>query len=323
MARKEKISEERKKLIQEFIKSNDLKTAGDIQEAIKELFKDTIQEMLNAELTEHLGYEKNEYTEDNENYRNGYSQKTVHSTEGDITLNVPRDRQGTFDPIVVEKGQKDISSIEEKIIKMYARGFSNQNIYEEMQELYGVKVSPDMVTAITDKIIPEIREWQKRQLEEQYAIVFVDATYFNVKQDGIVVKKAVYIALGVTMTGEKEILGFYIGDSESAKYWTNILNEIKNRGVKDILIKFKYIKALMLNGEEETRNDGVMLFTKTAFLYSAEEQKEFADMLNANELDYIMQIAKQERTIIDKVVTKSKMFEFVKAKMKQLGDEPR
>ena len=236
MARKEKISEERKKLIQEFIKSNELKTAGDIQEVIKDLFKDTLQEMLNAELTEHLGYEKNEYTNNNQNYRNGYSQKTVHSSEGDITLNIPRDRQGSFDPIVVEKGQKDISNIEQKIIKMYARGMSNQNIYEEMQELYGVKVSPDMVTAITDKIIPEIREWKKRQLEEQYAIVFVDATYFNVKQDGIVVKKAVYIALGVTMTGEKKILGFYIGDSESAKYWTSILNEIKNRGVKDILI---------------------------------------------------------------------------------------
>ena len=162
MAKREKISEERRKLIQEFIKSNELKTAGDIQEAIKDLFKDTIQEMLNAELTEHLGYEKNEYMDNNENYRNGYSQKTVHSTEGDLTLNVPRDRKGTFDPIVVEKGQKDISSIEEKIIRMYARGFSNQNIYEEMQELYGVKVSPDMVTAITDKIIPEIREWQKR-----------------------------------------------------------------------------------------------------------------------------------------------------------------
>ena len=223
MARKEKISEERRKLIQEFIKSNDLKTAGDIQEAIKDLFKDTIQEMLNAELTEHLGYEKNEYTEENDNYRNGYSQKTVHSSEGDITLNIPRDRQGTFDPIVVEKGQKDISSIEQKIIRMYARGMSNENIYEEMQELYGVKVTPDMVTAITDKIIPD-------------AIVFVDATYFNVKQEGIVVKKAVYIALGVTMTGEKEILGFFIGDAESAKYWTSILNEIKNRGVKDILI---------------------------------------------------------------------------------------
>ena len=236
MARKEKISEERRKLIREFINSNELKTAGDLQSAIKDLFKDTIQEMLNAELTEHLGYEKNEYTDNNENYRNGYSSKTVHSSEGDIKLNIPRDRQGAFDPIIVEKGQKDISSIEEKIIRMYARGFSNQNIYEEMQELYGVRVSPDMVTAITDKIIPEIREWQKRQLEEQYAIVFVDATYFNVKQDGIVMKKAVYIALGVTMTGEKEILGFYIGDSESAKYWTSILNEIKNRGVKDILI---------------------------------------------------------------------------------------
>ena len=207
-----------------------------IVELVKDLFKDTIQEMLNAELTEHLGYEKNEYTDNNENDRNGYSQKTVHSSEGDITLDIPRDRQGTFDPVIVEKGQKDISNIEDKIIRMYARGMSNENIYEEMQELYGVKVSPDMVTAITDKIIPEIREWQKRQLEEQYAIVFVDATYFNVKQDGIVVKKAVYIALGVTMTGEKEILGFYIGDSESAKYWTSVLNEIKNRGVKDILI---------------------------------------------------------------------------------------
>ena len=236
MARKEKMSEERKKLIQSLIQDDSIKTANDVHDALKDLFKDALQEMLNAELTEHLGYEKNEYTDNNENYRNGYSQKTVHSSEGDIELNIPRDRQGTFDPIVVEKGQKDISNIEQKIIRMYARGMSNQNIYEEMQELYGIKVTPDMITSITDKIIPEIREWQKRQLEEQYAIVFVDATYFSVKQDGIVMKKAVYIALGVTMTGEKEILGFYIGDSESAKYWTSILNEIKNRGVKDILI---------------------------------------------------------------------------------------
>ncbi len=200
------------------------------------MFKETIQEMLNAELTEHLGYGKNEYTDENENYEMVIRKKTVHSSEGDIRLNIPRDRKGTFDPVVVEKGQKDISSIEEKIIRMYARGMSNQNIYKEMQELYGVKVSPDVITAITDKIIPEIREWQKRELEEQYAIVFVDATYFNVKQDGIVVKKAVYIAVGVTMTGEKEVLGFYIGDTETAKYWTSILSEIKKRGVKDILI---------------------------------------------------------------------------------------
>lgn len=236
MAKKEKISEERKNLIKEFISSNDLRTAGDVEEALKNLFKDTLQELLNAELTEHLGYEKNEYTDDNENYRNGYSNKMVHSSQGDIKLNVPRDRKGNFDPIVVEKGQKDISNIEHKIIRMYARGMSNKDIHDQIEEIYGVKISPDMVTAITDKVIPEIQEWKQRQLNSQYAIVFVDATYFSVKENGIVVKKAVYIALGVTMEGEKEILGFYIGESESAKYWTSILNEFKNRGIKDILI---------------------------------------------------------------------------------------
>ena len=119
---------------------------------------------------------------------------------------------------------------------MYARGMSNKDIHDQIEEIYGVKISPDMVTAITDKIIPEIQEWKQRQLNEQYAIVFVDATYFSVKENGVVVKKAVYIALGVTMEVEKEILGFYIGDSESAKYWMSVLNEFKNRGLKDILI---------------------------------------------------------------------------------------
>ena len=236
MAKKAKISDERRNLIKEFIASNELKTTEDVENALRNLFKDTLQEMLNAELTEHLGYEKNEYTDGKENYRNGYSNKIVHSSQGDINLNVPRDRNGSFDPIVVEKGQKDISNIEHKIIRMYARGMSNKDIHDQIEEIYGVKISPDMVTAITDKIIPEIQEWKQRQLNEQYAIVFVDATYFSVKENGIVVKKAVYIALGVTMEGEKEILGFYIGESESAKYWTSILNEIKNRGVKDILI---------------------------------------------------------------------------------------
>ena len=150
-----------KKLIQEFIKDNEIKNVTDIQDAIKDLFKDTIQEMLNAELTEHLGYEKMNMLKIVETTEMVIQKETVHSSEGDIELNVPRDRQGTFEPIVVEKGQKDISSIEKKIIRMYARGMSNQNIYEEMQELYGVKVTPDMVTAITDKVIPEIREWQR------------------------------------------------------------------------------------------------------------------------------------------------------------------
>ena len=237
MGRKERISKERKEFIQQFIAENDIKSARDIEIALRDMMKETLQEMLENELTAQLGYSKYEYSDDEKtNYRNGYSKKTVHSSNGDIELNIPRDRNGEFEPIVVEKGSKDISNIEEKIIRMYARGISNREIYNQMQELYGVKISPDMVTAITNKIIPKIKEWQKRPLDEVYPVVFVDATYFSVKENGIVVKKAVYIALGVTMEGEKEILGFYIGESESAKYWTSILNEIKNRGVKDILI---------------------------------------------------------------------------------------
>lgn len=155
---------------------------------------------------------------------------------GDIELNIPRDRNGEFEPIIVEKGSKDISNIEEKIIRMYARGISNREIYNQMQELYGVKISPDMVTAITDKIIPNIKEWQKRPLDEVYPVVFVDATYFYVRNEGVVGKKAVYVILGINSDGYKDVLGFYVGESESAKYWLNILNELKSRGLKDILI---------------------------------------------------------------------------------------
>ena len=237
MGRKEKISKERKEFIQQFIAENDIRSARDIEIALRDMMKETLQEMLENELTEQLGYTKYEYSDDEKtNYRNGYSKKTVHSTNGDIELNIPRDRNGEFEPIIVEKGSKDISNIEEKIIRMYARGISNREIYNQMQELYGVKISPDMVTAITDKIIPNIKEWQKRPLDDVYPVVFVDATYFYVRNEGIVGKKAVYVILGINSQGYKDILGFYVGESESAKYWLNILNELKSRGLKDILI---------------------------------------------------------------------------------------
>lgn len=237
MGRKEKISKERKELIQQFIAENNIKSARDIEVALRDMMKETLQEMLENELTEQLGYTKYEYSDDEKtNYRNGYSKKTVHSTNGDIELNIPRDRNGEFEPIIVEKGSKDISNIEEKIIRMYARGISNREIYNQMQELYGVKISPDMVTAITDKIIPNIKEWQKRPLDDVYPVVFVDATYFYVRNEGTVGKKAVYVILGINSQGYKDILGFYVGESESAKYWLNILNELKSRGLKDILI---------------------------------------------------------------------------------------
>ena len=237
MGRKEKVSKERKEFIQQFIAENDIRSARDIEIALRDMMKETLQEMLENELTEQLGYTKYEYSDDEKtNYRNGYSKKTVHSTNGDIELNIPRDRNGEFEPIIVEKGSKDISNIEEKIIRMYARGISNREIYNQMQELYGVKISPDMVTAITDKIIPNIKEWQKRPLDDVYPVVFVDATYFYVRKEGTVGKKAVYVILGINSQGYKDILGFYVGESESAKYWLNILNELKSRGLKDILI---------------------------------------------------------------------------------------
>ena len=237
MGRKEKISKERKEFIQQFIAENNIRSARDIEIALRDMMKETLQEMLENELTEQLGYTKYEYSDDEKtNYRNGYSKKTVHSTNGDIELNIPRDRNGEFEPIIVEKGSKDISNIEEKIIRMYARGISNREIYNQMQELYGVKISPDMVTAITDKIIPNIKEWQKRPLDDVYPVVFVDTTYFYVRNEGAVGKKAVYVILGINSQGYKDILGFYVGESESAKYWLNILNELKSRGLKDILI---------------------------------------------------------------------------------------
>jgi len=237
MAKHQKISKERKEFLKEFIAQNNISSAQDIQEALKEMFKDTLQEMLEAEMSSHLGHEKYEYTDnEKDNYRNGFTSKNVHSSVGDFRIEVPRDRNSEFDPVIIEKGSNDISDIEQKIIRMYARGNSNKEIYEQMKELYGVHISPDMVTSITNKVIPKIKDWQNRPLESVYPIIFIDATYFNVKVDQSIVKKAVYIILGVNLAGEKEVLGFYVSDVESAKQWANILNNLKNRGVKDILV---------------------------------------------------------------------------------------
>ena len=237
MAKHQKISEERRKFLQEFITQNNINTAQDIQEALKDMFKDTLQEMLEAEMSTQLGYDKYEYTDDAKtNYRNEYGLKTIHSSAGDFKIDVPRDRNGEFEPMIVEKGSNDISDIEQKIIRMYARGTSNKEIYEQMKELYGVNISADMITTITNKVIPKIKEWQNRPLESVYPIIFIDATYFNVKVEQSIVKRAVYIILGVNLSGEKEVLGFYISEAESAKQWAGILNNLKNRGINDILV---------------------------------------------------------------------------------------
>ena len=225
------------KLIKELIDQYRVKTTDDIKDMLKDLLGETIQTMLEGEIEEELGYSKYNYEEkDTQNSRNGYSPKSVRSEYGEIELDIPRDRHNEFEPKIIPKYQREITGIEGQIIALYAKGMSNREIEDHLKNIYGIEVSATMISKITDKIIPEIKEWQTRQLEEVYPIVFMDAIHYSVRQDGIVIKKAVYILIGINLRGEKEVLGFWIGENESSKFWLNILNEIGNRGVKDILI---------------------------------------------------------------------------------------
>ena len=225
------------KLIKELIDQYGVKTTDDIKDMLKDLLGETIQTMLEGEIEEELGYSKYNYDEKNtQNSRNRYSPKKVRSEYGEVELNIPRDRNNEFKPQIIPKYQREITGIEGQIIALYAKGMSNRDIEDHLKNIYGIEVSATMISKITDKILPEIKEWQTRQLEEVYPIVFMDAIHYSVRQDGIVIKKAVYILIGINLKGEKEVLGFWIGENESSKFWLNILNEIGNRGVQDILI---------------------------------------------------------------------------------------
>lgn len=226
-----------KNQLKAIIREYNLKEGRDVVGAVKDLMKDLLQEMLDEELELELGYSKHDYkNKKTDNSRNGHSKKRVRSTLGEIEIAVPRDRKGEFEPVAVRKGEKDISNIQDLVISMYGKGMTTRDISEHMAEIYGLNVSNDTVTRITDKLIPIIKDWQNRPLDELYAILYLDAMFFNVKQDGRVIKKSAYVILGYNVEGFKEILGIWIGENESAKFWLNILNELKNRGVKDILI---------------------------------------------------------------------------------------
>lgn len=225
------------KLIKELIDQYGVKTTDDIKDMLKDLLGETIQTMLEGEIEEELGYSKYNYDEKNtQNSRNGYSPKKVRSEYGEVELNIPRDRNNEFKPQIIPKYQREITGIEGQIIALYAKGMSNRDIEDHLKNIYGIEVSPTMISKITDKILPETKEWQTRHLEEVYPIVFMDAIHYSVRQDGIVIKKAVYILIGINTRGEKDVLGFWIGENESSKFWLNILNEIGTRGVQDILI---------------------------------------------------------------------------------------
>lgn len=210
-------------------------TVQDLQEALKDLLGDTMEQMLKAELDEHLDYEYGEKPL-SLNTRNGSSKKTVKSSYGNIDLNIPRDREGSFEPQALKKYQKDISNIESQIISMYAKGMTTRDISTHIKEIYGFGISESMVSKITNKILPTIEEWQNRPLEKVYPFVFLDAIHYHVRENNIVVKKAVYIALGYNTEGYKEILGMWVGENESSKYWLFVLNQLKERGLEDILI---------------------------------------------------------------------------------------
>ncbi len=218
-------------------KVKNLKTSKDVNNFLKELVAPTLQAMLEAEMTEHLGYEKySAVGRGSGNSRNGHSGKTLKGNLGSADLRVPRDRNGDFEPIAVKKYETIESGVEEKIISMYAKGMTTRDINVHMQDIYGVDVSPSMISSITDKVQPLVHEWQARPLDAVYPIVYLDGIFFKVRSEGKIVTKCSYTILGITQDGMKELLGIWLSESEGAKFWLQVLNELKNRGVQDILI---------------------------------------------------------------------------------------
>ena len=245
MAKKDKepvhhvqMTEGKRQIIQQLLQEYDIETAEDIQDALKDLLGGTIKEMMEAEMDDHLGYEKSERVDRNEvsNYRNGTKKKQVNSSYGSMTIDVPQDRESTFEPQVVKKRQKDISSIDNKIIAMYAKGMTTRQISDTLMDIYGFEASEGFISDVTDKILPQIEEWQNRPLDDVYPVIYIDAIHYSVRDNGIIKKLAAYVILGINQDGRKEVLTIEVGQNESAKYWLSVLNNLKNRGVNDILI---------------------------------------------------------------------------------------
>ena len=234
--RKNELPKEVNDYMDEYIKTHTIKNMDDMQEMMRNLFGPALQKMLDAEMEAKLGYAKNEKN-NSSNSRNGYyKERNIKTTYGEIPVSIPRDRFGECKSDLLPPYAKSINGFEDKIISMYALGMTTNEIKDQIYELFGCTLSDDMISDITDRIMPEILEWQKRRLDSVYPIVFIDATHFSVRCNGSVVKKAAYITLGINKEGNKEVLSITIGENESAKVWANILNDLKNRGVEDILI---------------------------------------------------------------------------------------
>lgn len=245
MAKREKkpvhrvqMTDGKRAIIQQLLQEYEIETAEDIQDALKDLLGGTIKEMMEAEMDDHLGYGKSERIERDEtsDYRNGTKTKQINSSYGSMTIEVPQDRNSSFQPQVVKKRQKDISDIDQKIISMYAKGMTTRQISDTLMDIYGFEASEGFISDVTDKLLPRIEEWQNRPLDAVYPVIFIDAIHYSVRDNGVIKKLAAYVILGITSEGKKEVLTIEIGQNESAKYWLSVLNNLKNRGVNDILI---------------------------------------------------------------------------------------
>lgn len=222
------------------LKDNDIriKDGTDVNAVMRDMTSVLLEGVLDEELDEELGHSKYDYkNKDTDNSRNGHSTKTMHTSYGDVGMAVPRDRNGEYEPQLIKKYQNTVTQdMEEKILSMYAKGMTTGDIESHVKELYDMDVSDGTISRITDRILPIVKEWQERPLEEVYAVVFMDAIHYHVRSKGRIVKRAVHIALGIDVNGRKDVPGMYVGENESAKFWPSIMNGLKNRGVEDILI---------------------------------------------------------------------------------------
>jgi putative transposase len=232
MGKKERINE----LTKELLQSGDITDVISLQSMLKEMLKQGVETLLESELDEELGYPKHDKQIEKSNYRNGYSGKTVKSDLGEIRINIPRDRNNEYEPELVPKHSSDISAIQDKVISMYSKGMSTRDISSHIEELYGIPLSAESVSRMTDKIIPLIEEWQNRPLNSYYPFVFMDAIHYKVKQNNRIVSKAAYVVIGVDEDGYKDVLGLWIGENETSKFWLKVLTDMKNRGIKKVSV---------------------------------------------------------------------------------------
>ena len=214
-----------------------IKSEADLASFSRQLVKATVESALNAELSEHLGYERHGRSDNNPgNSRNGYSSKTLKGEVGEVEVQTPRDRNGTFEPHLIKKGQTRFTEFDDQILALYAKGMSTRDIVAAFKEMYGAEVSATLISKVTDTVLETVQEWQARPLDGVYPIVYLDGIVVKVRHDKRVINKAIYLALGVNLDGQKELLGLWIGESEGAKFWLGVLTELKNRGLEDILI---------------------------------------------------------------------------------------